>query len=230
MHSDFFTATKGGLVVSCQALPEEPLHSSEIMARMAKAAEMGGAVGIRANSVKDIREIKKVVNLPVIGIIKRVFETSEVYITPTITEIDALCDANADVIALDATDRVRPDGERISEFFTRVRKLYPNKVFMADCATYEDAERAYNLGFDCVGTTLRGYTDETRGIKIPDFELLEKLADSIRIPIIAEGGISTPEELARVLSIKNIHCAVVGGAITRPQLICKKFTDAIKKS
>src|SRR3954454_9968496 len=105
-----FEQLEGNLIVSCQALPDEPLHSPFIMGRMAKAALLGGAKGIRANSIEDIREIKKTVNLPIIGIIKEVYEGSDVFITPTMREVDLLCHEKVDIIALDATKRVRPDG------------------------------------------------------------------------------------------------------------------------
>ena len=151
------------LIVSCQALPEEPLHSSYIMSRMAYAAMEGGAVGIRANSVADIREIKKTVDLPVIGIIKKVYADSSVYITPTMEEIDALAACGADIIATDGTLRMRPQGESLDDFFSRVRKKYPEQLFMADCSTYEEGMHAEEIGFDLIGTTMSGYTEYTAG-------------------------------------------------------------------
>ena len=117
---------KGGLIVSCQALEDEPLHSSEIMARMAYAAMLGGAVGIRANSAKDIAKIKKEVNLPIIGLAKKVYEDSPVFITPTEKEIDELVAVGCEIIATDATDRIRPHGESLQEFFAKIRQKYPN--------------------------------------------------------------------------------------------------------
>lgn len=222
------TAIQGKLVVSCQALPEEPLHSPYIMGRMAYAAYLGGAKGIRANSVEDIREIKKTVNLPIIGIIKQVYGNNGVFITPTMKEIDALCAEGVDIIALDATHRIRPDGLVIGELFPEIRKKYPKQLFMADCATFEDGLTAEELGFDFIGTTLSGYTEETKGTHLPDFTLVERLIKHVRRPVIAEGGISTPEELAHMYEL-GIFSAVVGSAITRPMEITKRFAKAVKE-
>ncbi len=160
-HTEIFAQLKGHLIVSCQALPEEPLHSSYIMSRMAFAAFEGGAKGIRSNSVEDIKAIKETVSLPVIGLIKKVYEGegADVYITPTEAEVDALVKSGCDIIAMDATKRVRPGGMTISEFFPIIRKKYPDVLFMADCSTYEEGMEAQRLGFDCVGTTLSGYND-----------------------------------------------------------------------
>lgn len=216
------------LVVSCQALPEEPLHSSFIMGRMALAAYLGGAKGIRANTVEDIREIKKVVDLPIIGIIKAVYGDNPVFITPTEKEIDALVTEGVDIIALDATNRVRPDGQTISESFPRIREKYPEQLFMADCSTLEEAEEAERLGFDFLGTTLSGYTDHTKDRSLPDLPLMKKIVEKLHTPLIAEGGISTPEELGAVLDL-GVFSAVVGSAITRPMEITKRFAAVLTK-
>ncbi|WP_462413738.1 N-acetylmannosamine-6-phosphate 2-epimerase [Neobacillus sp. Marseille-QA0830] len=218
---------KGKLIVSCQALPEEPLHSPFIMGRMAYAAMLGGAAGIRANSVEDIKEIKKTVDLPIIGIIKRDMEGSDVFITPTLEEIELLYQEGVDILALDATSRIRPDGKTIQEVFPLVREKYPNQLFMADCSTFEEAKLAYELGFDCVGTTLIGYTDYTKGHQVPDLDLIEKMAKEIPVPVIAEGGIWSPEELKAVFD-HGAYTAVVGSAITRPMEITKRFVEAIR--
>ena len=158
---------KGGLIVSCQALEDEPLYSSFIMSKMALAAEEGGAVGIRANSVVDIAEIQKSTALPIIGLIKKDYADSEVYITPTEAEVDALVLVGADIIAMDATNRPRPNGESLDAFFKRIKEKYPNKLFMADCSTYEEGIHASELGFDIVGTTLSGYTKEITYMSLP---------------------------------------------------------------
>lgn len=219
---------KGKLIVSCQALPEEPLHSPYIMGKMAYAAALGGASGIRANSVEDIREIKQQVQLPIVGIIKKVYEGSDVFITPTMEEVHALYVEGVDIIAMDATDRTRPDGSTIAELFPEIRKRYKAQLFMADCATFEDALRAAQLGFDCVGTTLCGYTEETRHVSVPNMELIGRLVREISVPVIAEGGIITPEQLATTFTL-GVHAAVVGTAITRPMEITKRFVNAIPK-
>lgn len=222
-----FELLNGKLIVSCQALPDEPLHSPFIMGRMAYAAKLGGASGIRANSVEDIREIKKAVDLPIIGIIKRVYEGSEVFITPTMKEIDYLYHEGVDIIALDATNRIRPDGKTIEEVFPLIREKYKDQIFMADCSTFEEGKRAYELGFDCVGSTLCGYTAYTQGKSLPDTDMIRKLVNELPIPVIAEGGIWTPEELRTVFDL-GVHTAVVGTAITRPMEITKRFVNAIQ--
>lgn len=219
---------KGGLIVSCQALETEPLYSSYIMGRMAYAAMEGGAVGIRANTPQDIVEIKRNVTLPVIGLYKAVYGDSEIYITPTMREVDALMEAEPEIIAMDATDRLRPQGQTLEDFFTQVKEKYPGMLFMADCATYEDAVRAQELGFDFAGTTLRGYTKGTEGIAIPDYGLLEKMCVSLRIPVIAEGGIWERDQLKKVFAC-GIHAAVIGTAITRPRDITRRFVKAIQE-
>ena len=165
---------KGKLIVSCQALPHEPLHSSYIMGRMAKAAEEGGAVGIRANTKEDIQEIQSQVDLPIIGIVKRDYEGSDVYITPTMKEIDELMDVKPEIIAVDATIAKRPGGITIDEFFHQIKEKYPDQLLMADCSTVEEALHADELGFDFIGTTMVGYTPQSSSLKIEenDFEIL----------------------------------------------------------
>lgn len=228
MKEEILEKIKGGLVVSCQALETEPLYSSYIMGRMAYAAMEGGAVGIRANTPQDIAEIRKTVDLPVIGLYKVVTEGSDVYITPTMAEVDALMETGPEIIAMDATDRVRANGMTIREFFPQVREKYPDMLFMADCSTYEDALRAQELGFDLAGTTLCGYTEETAGTEIPCYELLRKMSGNLSIPVIAEGGIWERAQLQQAFAC-GIHAAVVGTAITRPRDITRRFVDAIKK-
>nr|WP_309098512.1 N-acetylmannosamine-6-phosphate 2-epimerase [Fredinandcohnia onubensis] len=223
----FFDKIYRKLVVSCQALPDEPLHSSYIMSKMAVAATQAGASGIRANSVEDIHEIKKVTDLPIIGIIKQDYDNSEVFITPTLKEIELLVNEGVDMIALDATSRVRPDGHTITEIFPEIRRKYPNQLFMADCSTLEEGIQAEKLGFDAVGTTLSGYTAYTKGVKLPNIDLIKQFVEHLSVPIIAEGGISSPEELKEVMAT-GVHSAVVGSAITRPQEITKRFLNALQ--
>ncbi len=224
---EFINKVKGGLIVSCQALETEPLHSPYIMSKMAYAAKLGGAVGIRSNSVEDIIEIKKVVNLPIIGIIKKEYERSNVYITPTIDEVDKLVECGADVIATDATNRIRPNGITLEQFFKEVRKKYPNILFMADCSTFEEGIFASNIGFDFIGTTLSGYTEYSKASQLPNLDMMKRLVNETNTEIIGEGGIWYPEQLKQAMNT-GILTAVVGTAITRPMEITKKFVEAIK--
>lgn len=223
----FANIVRGGLIVSCQALENEPLHSSYIMSKMAYAAQLGGAVGIRANSIEDIIEIKKNVNLPIIGIIKKDYDDSSIYITPTIKEIDELVNCGVDVIATDATNRIRPNGETLESFLKKVKQKYPDNLFMADCSTFEEGVFASNIGFDFIGTTLSGYTEYTKGVSLPNFDMMKRLVNKINTPIIGEGGIWYPEQLKEAFDT-GIITAVVGTAITRPMDITKRFVSAIK--
>lgn len=218
---------KGNLIVSCQALPEEPLYSPYIMSRMAYAAMEGGASGIRCNTIEDIKEIKKTVDLPLIGIIKEVYDNSEVYITPTMKEVDFLVNEGVSIIAMDATNRKRPDAENIKEFFITVRKKYPHQLFMADCSCEEEGILAAELGFDLIGTTMSGYTPYTKGVVLPNCKMIEALAKKCQKPVIAEGGIWVPEQLKEVMNA-GAFAAVVGTAITRPKDITKRFVTALR--
>lgn len=220
---------KNHLIVSCQALEYEPLHSSFIMSKMALAAYQGGAKGIRANTIEDIQAIKKEVDLPIIGIIKQEYEGSVVFIAPTIKEVDALVKEGVDIIAMDATIRERPHHIYLDDFFKEIRKKYPNQKFMADCSTIEEAIHADELGFDFIGTTMVGYTKESKGLKIEenDFEIIRTIIQKVKHPVIAEGNIDTPQKAKRVLEL-GCYSVVVGSIITRPQLITKRFTDIME--
>ncbi len=220
---------KGQLIVSCQALPHEPLHSSFIMGRMAVAAKEGGAVGIRANTKEDIAEIKKNVDIPVIGIVKSDYEDSNVYITPTMKEVDELMEVKPEIIAIDATTDIRPQGKTLDIFFAEVKEKYPEQLWMADCSTVEEAIHADELGFDFIGTTLVGYTEQSKDLKIEqnDFEIIKTIVQKVKHPVIAEGNINTPEKVKRVIEL-GAYSVVVGSIITRPQLITKAFTEALK--
>lgn len=220
---------RGGLVVSCQALPDEPLHSSFIMGRMAYAAYQGGAIGIRANTVADIEEIRKVVDLPIIGIIKKVYpDQPEVYITPTLVEIDELVAARVEIIALDATARTHPGGVSLEELFQTARAKYPDQLFMADCSNVEEGLAAAKMGFDLIGTTLAGYTSYTAGRELPPFDMIDALVQTCGKPVIAEGNIITPEQFRQAMDL-GVLTTVVGSAITRPMEITKRFVAALNK-
>ena len=215
-----------GLIVSCQALENEALHSSYIMSRMAVAAKQGGAVGIRANSKKDIIEIKKAVNLPIIGILKKVYGTSNVYITPTMEEVSEIVESGAEIIAVDVTKRERPDGKTLDALIKEIRIKFPEIYLMADVSDYEEGVKAAELGFDLVSTTLSGYTEYTENTQLPDINLIKKLSENIDVPVIAEGGIWTIEDSKNAYS-SGAYALVVGSAITRPQLITKRFAESI---
>lgn len=219
---------KGNLIVSCQALEDEALHSSFIMGKMALAAKQGGACAIRANSAVDIAEIRKTTQLPIIGILKRDYPQSNIYITATMKEVDELMVVGPEMIALDACLSLRPDGMKLNELVDTIRKKYPDVLLMADIATLEEALSAKELGFDCVSTTLHGYTSQTKGMKLydNDFSFLKDVLAAVSIPVIAEGNVSTPLQAKRCLEL-GAHAIVVGGAITRPKQITSLFIDEI---
>ncbi|HIW80131.1 MAG TPA: N-acetylmannosamine-6-phosphate 2-epimerase [Candidatus Acetatifactor stercoripullorum] len=221
---------RGKLIVSCQALPEEPLHSSYIMGRMAVAAKMGGAAGIRANTKEDIRQIQEETRLPIIGIVKRDYEGSRVYITPTMKEIEELMEVKPEIIAMDATGALRPGDKSLEVFFQEVKAEYPDQLFMADCSTVEEAVYADRLGFDFIGTTMVGYTPQSAGLRIEnnDFEIIRSILAQVKHPVIAEGNINTPQKARRVIDL-GCYSVVVGSIITRPQLITKSFADALRE-
>lgn len=228
MKESIIESIRGGLIVSCQALPEEPLHSSFIMSRMAKAAKESGAVGIRANSIVDIQAIRDSMSLPVIGIIKKIYLDSDVFITPTLKEVRQVCATGCEIVAMDATVHSRPNGETLQNIVSTIREEYPETLLMADTGSIEDVHYAIELGFDFIGTTLYGYTEETEGCDISDndFAHLKEVIQSSKLPVIAEGKIDTPEKAKRVMELGCV-AVVSGGAITRPQEITKKFVDAI---
>lgn len=214
---------KNGVIVSCQALEDEPLFSSFIMSKMALAAKEGGSVGIRANSVADIQMIQEEVDLPVIGIIKRDYEDSDIYITATSKEVDELLTTKAEIIALDATNRPRPNKEKLSDL---VQQIHDGKrLVMADISTFEEGIFAQEIGVDLISTTLVGYTPYSDQLDAPAFDLIKKLTQAVSIPVIMEGHTSRPSDVTEALK-NGAFAVVVGSIITRPQLITKKYVDA----
>ena len=221
---------KGGIIVSCQALPGEPLYVEEggVMKLMALAAKEAGAVGIRAQGVTDIVQIKETVDLPVIGIIKQSYEGMSQFITATMKEVDALVETGCEIIALDCTLRPRFDGTTINDFIAEIKAKYPDILLMADIATFEEGVNSANIGLDFVGTTLSGYTENTKNRPNEvDLDLIKKLSETISVPIIAEGRIHYPDQ-AKAAYDAGAFSVVVGGAITRPKEIAARFINAVK--
>ena len=223
-----FSQLAHGLIVSCQALEHEPLYRPEggIMPLMAKAAAMSGAAGIRANTVRDITQIREVVDLPIIGIIKKDYPGTPIYITTTMDEVDALVACHADIIALDGTSALRPDGSDAATFIKRIKEKYPDQLLMADIARVEEAVLCDQAGVDFVGTTLCGYTPETRGMDQLNLGLVAELSRQVSCKVIAEGHVHYPEQAKECLSC-GAFAVVVGGAITRPAEITARFVAAL---
>ena len=221
----FLGKVKGKLIVSCQALPDEPLHSSFIMGRMAMAAKAGGAVAIRAQSCSDIAEIKKVTGLPVIGLIKRNYNDSPIYITPTAKEVEELLVTDCEMIALDMTSRERPGKEKAEELVARIHEA--GRLVLADISTYEEGMAAADMGVDAVSTTLSGYTPYSPQLIGPDVELVKRLSNDLQVPLFFECRINVPEDIKEVMAA-GAYAPIVGSAITRPQLITAKFAKVLE--
>lgn len=226
---ELFERIKGTVIVSCQAVPGEPLYVEEksIMYLMARAAKQAGTPMIRTSSIRDVVAIKEETGLPVIGLIKVQYEGFESYITPTMKEVDALVEAGADIIAIDCTDRKRGDQKSVSDFITEVRTKYPDAVLMADISTYEEGVNAWKLGMDLVGTTMSGYTAHSAKLDGPDYELVRKLSATVDIPVIGEGRVHSPQQAVAMLEA-GAYAVVVGGAITRPLEIAQRFIKAVE--
>ena len=143
-------------------------------------------------------------------------------------EVDELMEVKPEIIAIDATGRLRPNGVKLDDFFYQIKEKYPNQLLMADCSTVDEALHADDLGFDFIGTTMVGYTKQSENDKIEanDFEILRKILAKAKHRVIAEGNVDTPEKLKRVLEL-GAYSAVIGSIITRPQLITKKFTSVL---
>ena len=226
---ELFALMKGQIIVSCQATPGEPLYDRErsLMPYMARAAKLAGARMIRTSSVRDIIGIKEETGLPVIGLIKREYPGYTGRITMTMREVDECMDALADIVSIDCTDCTRGDGLTPPEFLKQVKAKYPNIIIMADCATLREAEDAWEAGADLVGSTMNGYTEETADCQgDPNFELVRQMVKVLPCPVIAEGRVHTPEQARKMLEI-GAWAVVVGGAITRPLEIARRFMAVI---
>ena len=227
--NEILNLIRGSLIISCQALPGEPLYVEEksVMYLMARAAKLAGAKCIRTNSVRDVREIKAETGLPVIGLIKQVYEGYEPYITPTMKEVDELVEAGADIIATDCTLRKRGDGLTPEEWVAKIRRRHGDVLLMADISNYEEGVQAWKAGVDFVGTTMSGYTPCSRQEDGPDLELVRALSQTVDIPVIGEGKVHYPEQAVEMLGA-GAYAVVVGCAITRPLEIARRFMAAIE--
>lgn len=221
---NFLEKVRHGLIVSCQALDDEPLHGPMIMAAMARAAACGGAVGIRTNGVQEVEVIRKITGLPVIGIKKVTDDIGKICITPTFAHARALAEAGAEMVAVDAR-QTRPFGEPLEELVPRIRQELGVFV-LADCQSIHDAENAQEIGVDAVAPTF-GFQEDSIGAR-PNFLLLEKMI-GLGLPVIAEGGFWYPDQVVRAFKL-GAWSVVVGSAITRPMEITKRFTKALKNA
>ncbi len=217
---------KGTVIVSVQAMPSEPLYLEKCMVAMMKSVVNGGASALRVAGARDVKNAKRLFNVPVIGLTKpnQIPKNWKeiVYITPTLKDVIELIEAGADIIATDATQRKRPNNEKLQDLF---KFIHINKrLAMADISTLEEGIKAEELGADILSTTLAGYTLESSNSPAsePDFELLKELVKNTKLPIVLEGRIWEPEQVTKAFEL-GAHCVVIGSAITRPQLITKRF-------
>jgi N-acylglucosamine-6-phosphate 2-epimerase len=221
---------KNGVIVLCHAEGDEPFNFPNYIAAFAKAAEMGGAVGIRVQGVDNITSVRSTVKIPIIGISRGSYTDGWALITPDVSDVENLVSAGADIVALDVTQRVRPNGMDGFEFLEVLRKRFRIPL-IADVSTYIEGVRAAELGADMIATTLSGYTQytEDRADDFPDFNLIERLTSEIQIPVIAEGRIWAPSEAAHALKC-GAYAVVVGSAITRPRVITQRFVEVLRNS
>jgi len=220
---------KNGLIVSCQFDAEDPFNKPEYVSLFALSAQVGGAAGIRTEGKENIKAVKSKVNLPVIGLIQSTYPDGSVLITPDFKEVNEIVESGADIVALDATERVRPNGLTGFEFLKRVRVAHPGTILLADISTFEEGVQAAELGADIISTTLSGYTPATyqKGREGVDFDLVERLSDSLVVPVIAEGRVLLPDEAAHALEL-GAYAVVVGAAITKPTVITQMFVHEIQ--
>jgi N-acylglucosamine-6-phosphate 2-epimerase len=217
---------KGGLIVSCQAEEGSPFYKPECMAAFARAGERGGAVGIRAKE-PDMRAIREVCALPIIGIDKVYLKGFDIYITPRFEDAQRIAAAGAAIIALDCTPRPRPDGLTMEQSVHRIKTELKLPV-MADISTLDEAVAAEKAGADIVATTLSGYTPYSRKTEGPDFDLLEAVIRAVKVPVIAEGRILTLAEARAAIAI-GAWAIVIGGAISGPQALTERFVQALSQ-
>ncbi len=217
---------QNGLIVSCQAPADSPLCKPEIIAALAETAEQNGAVAVRIDSPEHIRAVKHAVKVPIFGIYKVIYDSSKVYITPTFKAAKEVAEAGADVIAIDATLRQRPEGESLTKIVLRIKEEL-NLPVMADVSTLEEGLNAVEaIGVDFVSTTLSGYTNATKHLIEPDFELVEKLAGRLDVPVICEGRLRSSDDVRRAFDC-GAFAVVVGGAITGVDQLVQQFVSAM---
>ena len=218
---------KNKVIVSCQAMPSEPLYREECMIAMMQSVVKGGAGGLRVAGLRDVANAKKLFDIPIIGLTKPEVIPKNykeiVYITPTVSDALSLVRAGADIVAFDGTQRPRPDSNNLYDIIKYIK--INKRLAMADISTFEEGMKCKGLGADILSTTLSGYTLESgdKGEE-PDFELLEKLAKESGLPVVLEGRIWEPEQVTKAFEL-GAHCVVIGSAITRPQLITKRFIN-----
>ena len=213
---------RGGLIVSVQAWKGSALDDPGVIAALARAAQDGGAVAVRVAGETHLSAVRKRVEIPIVGLVKREYEGYAPYITPTLDEVDAVVASGAQIVAFDATSRARPAGATIAAILDAIASA--GRLAMADCATAADAERAVALGAPIVATTLCGYTPETAGQPLPAIGLVRELA-ALDAFVVCEGGVTAPSELRNALDA-GADAVVVGTAITNVDWLVRRFAGS----
>lgn len=222
MPLDFKTLDKG-LIVSCQPVKGGPMDRAEMVVGFALAALDGGAAALRIESAAYVAAVRAKTESAIIGLVKRDLDDSPVRITPYIEDVDALAEAGADIIAYDATQRLRPVATR-----TLIERIHAHgRVAMADCSILADAEQALSEGVDVVGSTLAGYTGPVEPTE-PDLALVAAMRH-LTPHVVAEGNIRTPAQARRAL-VAGASMVVVGSAITRPEYVTSWFRSALDEA
>ena len=224
---DIISTLKNSIIISSQAMPDEPFYNETAMQSMLQSVINGGAQGLRVAGVRDIKLSKKLCDLPIIAITKPDKIPTNykelVYITPTLHDVRILAEAGADIIAFDGTQRPRPDGCSLKEIIELTQSL--GCLAMADISTFEEGVLASELGADIVSTTLAGYTNNSIATEGPDFDLLQKLVKNLDCPVILEGRIWSPDEVKKAFEL-GAYAVVIGSAVTRPHQIVERFIKA----
>lgn len=215
---------RGGLVVSCQAYPGEPMRDARTMSQVALSAVIGGAVGIRVQGLEDIAATVAAVDVPVVGLWKD--GEDPVFITPTLRHALAVAEAGAQIVAIDGTRRPRPDGLSVAETVHQFREAFPDVALMADCGSLDDALAAEAAGVDCLGTTLAGYSGERAKTQGPDVELIDQMVAGCTLPVIVEGRVHSRAQAADAMD-RGAFAVCVGTAITHPATITSWFVQAV---
>lgn len=215
---------RGRLVVSCQAYDGEPMLDPRTMTQVAQSAVIGGAAAIRAKGLDDLRAMRPVIDVPIIGLVK--IGKDGVFITPTLADARAVADTGCEIVAVDGTRRERPDGLSLADVVAGLAQSHPSALVMADCGSADDARAAQDAGVHLLGTTLAGYSGERPKTDGPDFALVEEIAGFAELPLAVEGRVNTPAQAAEALR-RGAHTVVVGTTITHPASITGWFVDAL---
>lgn len=214
---------RGGLIVSVQARAGSALDDPHVLAAMARAAQDNGAAGVRIQGMRNLQAVRRRVDVPIVGIIKRQYEGYDPYITPTLREVREILECGAEIVAFDATARPRPEGTEVAQIVAEIHR--GGALAMADCAVADDGQRARAAGADIVATTLSGYTKETAGRGLPAFDIVAAFARSGGF-VICEGGIHTPENAAKAVEA-GADAVVVGTAITNTEWLVQRYVGSL---